>query len=279
MITDTARLFFTDSLPLAQRAATDSCSMSVPTLLIHGWLCDSDDWIYQLPALRQRCRTIAVDLRGHGRSSAPPDGYSPQIMAADVAALLENLEVDRVVVMAHSSGAEVAVALASQIPEAVHALIAVDPSYGLPEENRARFEEFAARLAGPQGAEVASAHFASIETASTPDHLKEWHVRRPLGAPQHVLQNTMREFALGPEGLRLQPQSDRHLLNRQAPVLSFHRDHVRAEADLVRCINPSSSSLVYSGSGHWLHQEQPERFTADVERWLLKLDGKVVESD
>jgi len=63
-----------------------------PVLFVHGWTCDSQDWIWQIPALRARHRVIAVDLRGHGRSTATrehstaPAGAPPAPACGDAGA-------------------------------------------------------------------------------------------------------------------------------------------------------------------------------------------------
>src|SRR3954447_24192407 len=117
---DTVRLF-----------ATDEGIGGPPILFVHGWTCDSHDWTYQLPAFTDR-RVIAVDLRGHGRSSVPDGGYTAKQMAADVAALLGQLETGPVVAVGHSMGGAVVTALAVEHAQLVAGCVNVDPALGLP---------------------------------------------------------------------------------------------------------------------------------------------------
>src|SRR5437763_3523427 len=60
-------------------------------LLVHGWAQSARVWTRQLDGpLAERYRVIAVDLRGHGDSAAPAEGYeSPAVWAQDVRALLD----------------------------------------------------------------------------------------------------------------------------------------------------------------------------------------------
>jgi non-heme chloroperoxidase len=63
-----------------------------PIVFVHGWSRSGADWDHQLAdsGLAQRFRLLAVDLRGHGESGVPEDGYDdPAVWAADVAAVLE----------------------------------------------------------------------------------------------------------------------------------------------------------------------------------------------
>ena len=73
-------------------------------LFVHGYPLDRTIWADQIAAL-EGFRRIAPDLRGMGRSDAPDLGYSMAIYAADLAALLDTLGVDDVVLCGLSMGA------------------------------------------------------------------------------------------------------------------------------------------------------------------------------
>ncbi|PJF47663.1 MAG: alpha/beta hydrolase [Chloroflexi bacterium] len=57
---------------------------------------------------------VAPDARGHGLSNAPERGYAAADHAADVAALIRALELNRPIVMGHSMGGAVATPVAAQ---------------------------------------------------------------------------------------------------------------------------------------------------------------------
>lgn len=61
-------------------------------VLVHGWAQSSLAWTHQLtdPQLTRHFRLVAMDLRGHGNSGVPADGYDdPAVWAGDLAAVLE----------------------------------------------------------------------------------------------------------------------------------------------------------------------------------------------
>src|SRR5437879_3497178 len=106
---------------------TDEGGGDPPMLFVHGYTCDSHDWSWQLAHFAADHRVIAVDLRGHGRSSVPESGYDCRTFAEDLAALLRTLGCAPVVAVGHSMGGLVVSALAVEHPDLVQAVVAVDP--------------------------------------------------------------------------------------------------------------------------------------------------------
>lgn len=98
-------------------------------LLIHGFASSlhvnwvSPGWVKTLTDAGYR--VVALDNRGHGRSSVSydPDDYAPEEMAGDAAALLAHLGIERAHVMGYSMGARIAAFLALAEPETVASLV------------------------------------------------------------------------------------------------------------------------------------------------------------
>jgi 2-succinyl-6-hydroxy-2,4-cyclohexadiene-1-carboxylate synthase len=78
-------------------------------------------------------RVIAPDQRGHGFSSKPISKYTGEEMAADMAELLDFLDIDSAIVAGHSMGGRVAGHLAALYPERVKAAAILDKSASGPE--------------------------------------------------------------------------------------------------------------------------------------------------
>jgi len=95
-------------------------------VFIHGWACDSRAWQAQFDDLARDHRCVAINLRGRGRSEAkPPFDVSQQ--AADVAAVLQALGIERAVVVGHTLGGVVALHLNHGYPELVRGIVIGDP--------------------------------------------------------------------------------------------------------------------------------------------------------
>jgi len=76
-----------------------------PIVFHHGWPLSGDDWDTQmLFFLGKGYRVIAHDRRGHGRSSQVSDGHDMDHYAADVAAVIEHLDLRDAIHIGHSTG-------------------------------------------------------------------------------------------------------------------------------------------------------------------------------
>jgi pimeloyl-ACP methyl ester carboxylesterase len=73
-------------------------------LCLHGWPQHWFEWRHLLPALADRHRVLALDLRGFGWSEAPRDGYEKENLADDVLAVLSELGLERVKLVGHDWG-------------------------------------------------------------------------------------------------------------------------------------------------------------------------------
>jgi pimeloyl-ACP methyl ester carboxylesterase len=85
-------------------------------------------WRFALPALMERYYVVAVDLRGYGDSAKPDgeEGYDKGTMAADLAALIAELGLDRPLLFGHDRGARVARRYALDHPDALRGLALLD---------------------------------------------------------------------------------------------------------------------------------------------------------
>ena len=76
-----------------------------PLVFHHGWPLSADDWDTQLLYfLSKGFRVVAHDRRGHGRSSQVSDGHDMDHYAADIAAVVEHLDLRNAVHIGHSTG-------------------------------------------------------------------------------------------------------------------------------------------------------------------------------
>lgn len=111
---------------------------ALPVLFVHGLGGNGGQWTLQLDHLRRRRRAVALDLRGHGESDpAEPESparpgetgeYSIAALARDLAAVADQLDLRRFILVGHSLGAAVAIEYAGGHSGRVAGLVLLDPN-------------------------------------------------------------------------------------------------------------------------------------------------------
>ena len=112
-------------LPGGLRMHVAEAGQGDPVLLLHGFPQHWWEWRGVIPALAENHRVIVPDLRGTGWTDAPETGYNRVQLVADVVALLDALEVDRVHVVSHDWGALVGSLLCFEHPERVRSYLCI----------------------------------------------------------------------------------------------------------------------------------------------------------
>jgi pimeloyl-ACP methyl ester carboxylesterase len=95
-----------------------------PVILLHGGLGNSGNWGYQVPALIESgYRAVVIDSRGHGRSTRDEQPYTYELMASDVLAVMDWLNISKAGLVGWSDGACTLLILAAQNPARVSGVL------------------------------------------------------------------------------------------------------------------------------------------------------------
>ncbi len=97
-------------------------------VFVHGFACTHEDWRAQLAHFSNTHEVVACDLRAHGRTPGRPHECSIEHYGGDVAALVNNLELERCVLIGHSMGCRVVLEANRLIADKVAGLVLVDGS-------------------------------------------------------------------------------------------------------------------------------------------------------
>ena len=117
---------YVDAGGLRMHAALAGPEDGDPVVLVHGW--PQHWWIWRgvlAPLAGAGYRCICLDLRGHGWTDAPPDGYEKEQLATDVLAALDELGVERFKLVGHDWGGFTSFLIALRHPERVEKLLAL----------------------------------------------------------------------------------------------------------------------------------------------------------
>ena len=119
-------------------------SRHVPVVILHGVLQAGEGMRYLAELLATWSEVLVPDLRGRGNTEQPEDGYDPATMAADVAALMDELAIGPALVIGRKHGGVVAYHLAASRPDLVAGLVLGDTS---PEISDLRAQRVRERMA------------------------------------------------------------------------------------------------------------------------------------
>jgi len=97
-----------------------------PLVLLHGWPQHWYAWRHVIPRFAEHYRLYCPDLRGLGWTEAPSRGYEKESLASDVLALLDALELPRVLLIGHDWGAYIGFLLCLREPDRVERFVALN---------------------------------------------------------------------------------------------------------------------------------------------------------
>lgn len=89
----------------------------VPIILIHGFPLDHSIWLPVVPLLQEKARVILPDLRGFGQSPVVAEDGNMRTMAEDIANLMDDLGLEKAILVGHSMGGYVCLNFARAFPQ------------------------------------------------------------------------------------------------------------------------------------------------------------------
>lgn len=234
-------------------------------VFVHGWSCDRGYWAAQLEPFSAAHRVVAVDLAGHGSSGHDRKQWTIAAFGADVAAVVEALELDRVILVGHSMGGDVVLEAARRLPGRVAGLVWADAyrtlaSSRTPEEVEAMVAPFRADF------EATTRSFVrSMFPAEADPELVEMVADDMASAPAHIAVPAM-VAALG-----YAREATSVLAELALPVVAINPE--QPPTDAVSMQANGVVLLTQPEVGHFLMMEDPERFNALLRDAVAMLMG------
>lgn len=160
-----------------------------PFLLVHGLASNARTWDGVAGILAASGHDVAaVDLRGHGRSTKPDDGYDFTTVTDDLRTLVDRLAFERPIAMGQSWGGNLVVELGLRFPTAVRSVVGVDGGLIELSERFPDWDECARLLAPPR---LVGTPVAAIEA-----HLRSAHP----DWPETGIEGTLANFEVRADG-------------------------------------------------------------------------------
>ncbi len=254
-------------------------------LFLHGFMGSSADWQDAVAAIGDRTFCIALDLPGHGASlGLASEAYTMEATARAAVLVLDELDVERPVVVGYSMGGRLAFYLALRYPGRCAGLFLESASPGLASEE----ERTARRAADEEKAK-------RLESGDFDAFLEDWY-RQPVFAPlakdEGLLRRTIvarrrndpAELArsLRKMGVGSQPSLWGELEGLTVPALAvaggLDEKYVRVSSQMAG-ISQRVEQAVIPGVGHNVHDEAPAEYVALLGRLLDRLSLLLGEAE
>jgi pimeloyl-ACP methyl ester carboxylesterase len=242
----------------------DDTGGDLPLLLVHGHPFDRTMW---RPQLALGYRMIAPDLRGYGESTVVPGKTAFAVFAADLAALLDHLAVDRAVVVGLSMGGQIALEFLRLHADRVRALVLADTSPRAETPEGVKYRTDLADTLLRDGSMDYIEH--ALPKMVVPGCAAEEHVRRMMtGAPVEGSAAALRGRAERPDYVDLLAQA-----NLPTLIVVGDRDEYTpvAEAQFMHGLAKGSRLAVIAGAAHLPNLERPVEFNATLQSFVDEL--------
>jgi sigma-B regulation protein RsbQ len=235
-------------------------------VFVHCGNCRKEIWRETLDAFAGTNRVVAMDMPGYGRSSAAPrEKSSLDGLGADVAALVDDLKLQKVVLVGNSLGGPVALEAAHRLgSKRVLGVVAVDTLQNVelqfPEEIWRRI------LDGYKQDFVKTCDrmMLSLLPEDAPEATKQ-------RIDEETCANEPKVAIAIHESFRTYDQT-KALRDAGVPVVAINATRVPTAVDVNRKYAPSFEVILMEGVGHYPQVERPAEFQANLRRALATFE-------
>jgi esterase len=255
-----------------------------PLVIVHGLYGSSDNWLTIGRELSRDFEVYLVDLRNHG-NSPHTERHTYALMKLDLLEFLDRHDIEKPVLIGHSTGGKVVMNFAADFPERVTSLVVIDigtKSYHSLTDFSLEAIDHMNILNGMQ-----SIDFSKVKTREDADvqlagYIKSGRVR------QFLLKNVRRNrdntysWKINVPVLIMElPSILEGMDPKKTGITGFPVLFVRGENspyiqdedfDGIRNFFPASEFVTIPGAGHWLHAEKPELLVKTL-RYFVKREA------
>lgn len=241
----------------------------IPVILLHGYTDSWRSFELVLPHLPKTLHAFALSQRGHGDSERPASGYRPSDFSADVAAFMDALKLKRAVIVGHSMGSQVALRFVLDHPERASGLLLVGAFKTVHGHAGVKelWDTTISKMADPIDSKFVREFQQSTLHKPIPAMFLDAAVQESAKVPARVWRSVI-------TGL-METDFSSEISQIKLPTLIVWGDQdlfcSRKDQDYLITAIKGAKLLIYSGTGHAPHWEEPERFAADVTSFVGKL--------
>jgi pimeloyl-ACP methyl ester carboxylesterase len=221
-------------------------------VFVHGWSCDRSYWKEQLESFSKQFKVIAIDLAGHGESGVGRKSWTMEAFGSDVAAVVRQLKLDRVILIGHSMGGDVIAEAARRLRGKVIGLIMLDTYKKLGSgRNPEEVEAFVSTLRNDFKDSTRNL-VKTMFRADSDSTLMNWVADAMSSAPPSIALDALYH------AFSYSRQMPHTLEELKLPVIAINSDN--APTDIASMEHYGVKVMIMQHVGHFVMMEDPEQF-------------------
>lgn len=214
-----------------------------PLILLHGGLGNTESWANQIPTFAKHYKVIAVDSRGHGRSTRDDATYTIALMTKDVLAVMDDLKIQKARVVGWSDGANIAINMAMNYPSRTEKVFAFGANYNVAGSR----DDYETNPVVGLFIEKAQSDYARL--SPTPDDFEGFVGALTTGMWEHEPNFTHKQLG--------------EIKAPIAIVFGAHDEFIKLEhAKNMAALIPNSKFILFPNGSHFALWQMPEKFNA-----------------
>jgi 2-succinyl-6-hydroxy-2,4-cyclohexadiene-1-carboxylate synthase len=248
-------------------------------VFLHGFTGSTETWSETIDLLKGNYHAVAVDLIGHGKTTAPldPSRYSMEKQVADLETLFSRLNLSKFTLLGYSMGGRIALSYTLNYPERVSSLILESSTPGLQTDveriERMNKDKLLAQKISSGGIRSFVEFWEGIPLFDSQKKLsteQQQKIREERLSQKEVgLANSLLGIGTGS-----QPSNWNRLKEINTPVLlitgEIDKKFVNIAQEMKKLLHFSNHCIVKS-AGHAIHVEKPTLFATMIEEHIKKL--------
>jgi len=240
-------------------------------VFIHGWCCDTGYWSEQIPHFAEKYKVVAIDLAGHGGSGLDRKEWTMGAFGEDVVAVLNKLNLEKVVLVGHSMGGFVMLEVGRKMPQRILGLVGADTIWDIEYKYPQKFVDSVLKGLNDNFVAFMKDFVRDMFIENSDPVLIDKIVRGMSSVPPEVGIGAVKAV------INFQNNEIIQVLSEvKAPITCINADTTNVETN--KRYASSFKAKIMSGVGHFNMMEDPETFNRLLEETIQEfLQAKKLE--
>jgi pimeloyl-ACP methyl ester carboxylesterase len=240
-------------------------------IFIHGWGCDLNVWKYQFDYFKEKFHLVLIDLPGYGKSDKVERQYTIDFFTQSVLEIINDLNVKKPVLIAHSMGLPIAIEVIKQLKNENALLCNIDGVYfDFPTDStdhqqyKDGLSQFVNMFKGEKYKETVEQFCKSFITEKTPADVRDYILSTMTKTPEIIGFQSMKS-------LIDEKYWDKKIINNQSIAIYAKIAELSPDNEnILRKQFPNLTYIEMDGVNHFLMMEKPKEVNEILEEFIEK---------